>query len=73
MDSIIICNNFIKLCNKHLNFIDKFQNTFRDDHQSVIFAKCGPPDNNVTDHPGQMAQGHPIGVIINLFAPLPGL
>ncbi len=52
MDSIIIRNDFIEFCDKHLDLVDKFQNAFRDDHQPVIFAECRPPDNNITNDPG---------------------
>ena len=50
MDSIIIGNNFIEFCDEDLDFINKFQDAFGDDHQPVIFPECRPPDNDITSY-----------------------
>ena len=35
---IIICNYFTEFDNKYLNFINKFKDTFRNDHNPIIFT-----------------------------------
>ena len=67
MGFIVFSNNCIQLYNKNLYLIDKFKNTFRNNHNAVVFSFNGSSHNAVTDDTGKMSQGHAIGIIIYFF------
>ena len=48
---IVFRNNGVQLEDKNLDLINKFQDTFRKDNDTVIFPNRGPADNSLTDNP----------------------
>ena len=64
MGLIVFSDNGIQFNDKNLDFIDEFENAFRNYNDSLFFANGRPPHNAVTNHPRQMSQGDTVCVVI---------
>ncbi len=73
MGAVVVRDNGVEFNDKDLDFIDKLKYSLGDDDHPVVLAHRGPAHDSVADHPGDVAQGHPIGGVINgalFFGPL---